>query len=48
MQAALSYLRNAKGDLERATADKGGHRVNALSLVNQAIDDVKKGIDGGE
>ena len=48
MQAALSYLRNAKGDLERAAADKGDHRSSALNLVNQAIDEVKKGIDAGE
>jgi hypothetical protein len=48
MEAALSYLRNAKSDLERATADKGGHRANAINLVNEAIDEVKKGIDAGE
>jgi hypothetical protein len=48
MQAALDYLRNAKSDLERATTDKGGHRVNAIKLVDQAIDETKKGIDAGE
>ena len=48
MEAALGYLRNAKSDLERATADKGGHRANAINLVNQAIDEVKKGIDAAE
>lgn len=48
MQAALDYLRNAKSDLEHATSDKGGHRVNAIKLVDQAIDETKKGIEAGE
>lgn len=48
MQAALEFLRSAKNDLERATTDKGGHRVNAIRLVDQAIDEVKKGIEAGE
>jgi hypothetical protein len=48
MQAALEFLRNAKSDLERATSDKGGHRVNAIKLVDQAIDETKKGIEAGE
>jgi hypothetical protein len=47
MDAALSFLKSAKSDLERSTADKGGHRANALNLVNQAIDEVKRGIDAG-
>jgi len=48
MQAALDFLRNAKSDLERATSDKGGHRVNAIKLVDQAIDETKKGMEAGE
>jgi hypothetical protein len=48
MQAALDFLRSAKSDLERATTDKGGHRVNAIKLVEGAIDEVKKGIEAGE
>jgi hypothetical protein len=48
MQAALEYLRSAKSDLEHATSDKGGHRVNAIKLVDQAIDETKKGIEAGE
>ena len=48
MQAALEFLRNAKSDLERATSDKGGHRVNAIKLVDQAIDETKKGIEAGD
>jgi hypothetical protein len=48
MQAALSYLREAKTNLERATSDKGGWRKKAIDEVNKAIDETKKGIDVGE
>ena len=48
MQRALDLLRDAKGNLEAATSDKGGHRVKAIGYVNNAIDEVKKGIDAGE
>jgi hypothetical protein len=44
MQSALGALESAYGSLERATADKGGHRVKAMSLTRQAIDETKKGI----
>jgi hypothetical protein len=44
MQAALSSLQQALGSLERATADKGGHRVKAMSLTRQAIDETRRGI----
>jgi hypothetical protein len=45
MQSALDSLMSAKDSLERADTDKGGHRVKALGLVNQAIDEVKRGIE---
>lgn len=48
MQRALDHLREAKDDLQAASNDKGGHRVKALAYVNDAIDEVKKGIDAGE
>ena len=48
MQRALDLLRSAKSNLEAATSDKGGHRVRAIGYVNNAIDEVKKGIDAGE
>ena len=48
MQAALRHLESAKGELQDATADKGGHRERALNLVNDAIDQVQKGIDAGK
>ena len=44
MQAALEHLRAAKGELERADRDKGGHRERALRLTNDAIAEVERGI----
>lgn len=44
MQTALSHLESAERDLERATLDKGGHRVEALRLVRAAQKEVRKGI----
>ena len=48
MEKALDHLRQARTNLEAASADKGGHRVKAIGYVNSAIDEVKKGIDAGE
>jgi len=31
--------------LQQATSDKGGHRQKAIDFVNDAISEVKKGID---
>jgi hypothetical protein len=47
MQNALSALGNARDNLNKAEADKGGHRVKALGYVNDAISEVQKGIDAG-
>ena len=44
MQAARADLQTAKSELQRATPDKGGHRVKAMTLVNQAIAQVNQGI----
>ncbi len=44
MQAALKNLRQARANLNSATADKGGHRERAIDLVNQAIGQVEAGI----
>jgi len=44
MQAALQSLEAAHRSLEAATADKGGHRVKAIALTKEAIEEVKKGI----
>jgi hypothetical protein len=47
MQNALTALENAKDNLNKATSDKGGHRVKAIDYVKDAISEVKKGIDAG-
>ncbi|MFS8086355.1 MAG: hypothetical protein ACMG6H_12055 [Acidobacteriota bacterium] len=47
MQTALIALESARNNLERATTDKGGHRVKALDYVKDAISEVKKGIEAG-
>ena len=47
MERAKDALESAKNNLERATADKGGHRARALDLVRDAINEVKKGIEAG-
>lgn len=44
MQAARADLQTAKRELQRATANKGGHRAKAISLTNQAIAQVNQGI----
>lgn len=45
MQAALDHLNLAKIELDKALADKGGHRVAALDLTNRAITEVQAGIE---
>jgi len=47
MWNALHALENAKNQLEVATPDKGGHREDAIDLVNQAIGQVNMGIQVG-
>jgi hypothetical protein len=44
MEAALGHLQEAKGALERAEHNKGGHREKALKEVNEAINHVQEGI----
>jgi hypothetical protein len=45
MQAALDALESARNNLDKANADKGGHRANAIQLVKDAIAEVKMGIE---
>jgi len=45
MQAALDHLRSARSELQAANSNKGGHRERALDLVDQAISEVRAGID---
>jgi hypothetical protein len=47
MTNALHALQNAQAQLQEAVADKGGHRVNALRLINDAIGEVQAGIAAG-
>ena len=44
MREALLSLKTARGHLEAATADKGGHRAKAIDLVVSAIAEVQAGI----
>jgi hypothetical protein len=44
MQLALDSLKVARTELDKADADKGGHRLWAIKLVNEAIEQVEKGI----
>lgn len=45
MKVALATLKTAKGQLEKATTDKGGHRARALKLTEEAIEETKKGVE---
>jgi len=45
MRAALDELQGARGELERADSDKGGHRVEAIRLVDDAIAEVRSGME---
>ncbi len=44
MKEALEHLQKAKESLKKATADKGGHRVKAIELVDKAIEQTEKGM----
>lgn len=43
MSKAVEYLQSAKTELEKSSHDKGGHRVKAINLVDQAIREVRAG-----
>ena len=45
MQAALRSLQQAKSETEAASANKGGHREQAIGLIQQAIDAVNHGME---
>jgi hypothetical protein len=44
MKAALELLEKARDQLQKGSTDKGGHRVKAIGLTKDAIEEVKKGI----
>ena len=45
MQQALADLQAAKNELQAAEADKGGHRGQAIEYTNQAMQQVREGIE---
>jgi hypothetical protein len=47
MVNALQDLNAANDELSQASHDKGGHRVNAMQLISQAINEVNAGIAVG-
>jgi hypothetical protein len=44
MQGALRALQNARASLETAATDKGGHRVKAIELIDDAMRQVRLGM----
>jgi hypothetical protein len=48
MRAALDDLQAARDQLQDATHNKGGHRVEALRLTNAAIGEVRAGMEHAE
>jgi hypothetical protein len=44
MREALNHLRAAESALQSASHDKGGHRVKAIELTRNAINQVEAGI----
>jgi hypothetical protein len=47
MTAANAYLQFAVNELQAAVDDKGGHRIAAINLTQQAMDQVNQGIQFG-
>jgi hypothetical protein len=44
MTASIGLLQSARGELAAVTPNKGGHRERALTLIDQAISEVRAGI----
>lgn len=44
MRQALALMEQARGKLEAATPDKGGHRAKALVHLQRAIDETRQGV----
>lgn len=45
MERAQAALYSALASLREASSNKGGHRVKAMQLIQQAIDEVGQGIE---
>ena len=48
MQKALGDLQDARKELDLATRDKGGHRGQAVQLVDQSIGEVRAAMAAGD
>jgi hypothetical protein len=44
MSESIALLQSARGELVASTPNKGGHRERAISLIDQAIGEVRAGI----
>ncbi len=44
MNESIALLQSARGELQAATPNKGGHRERAMGLIDQAIAEVRAGI----
>jgi hypothetical protein len=44
MGESIALLQSARGELQAATPNKGGHRERAMALIDQAIAEVRAGI----
>src|SRR5229473_2318045 len=44
MNESIALLLSARGELQAATPNKGGHRERAMGLIDQAIAEVRAGI----
>ncbi len=45
MERAVSSLYDALASLREASSNKGGHRVRAMNLIQQAIEETQAGIE---
>ena len=45
MKAAVDELRAARQELNAANSDKGGHRVRAVEIIDEAINEVHAGME---
>ena len=43
MDSAIDALRTARSELQMSTHNKGGHRLRAISLIDEAIGEVRQG-----
>ena len=44
MGESLAFLQSARGELQAAKPNKGGHRERAIGLIDNAIAEVRAGI----